>query len=95
VTRERAQSFLTHDHIDRIVSAYGNFADDEGFAAVATLDDIANQNGNLSIPLYVKRGGADEEHNLAEAVASWRTSAAALHVAAEDVFKLLDPEGTA
>lgn len=95
VTRERAQSFLTPDHIDRIVSAYEASADDDGFAAVATLDDIASQDGNLSIPLYVKRVGAAEEHDLEEAVASWRTSAAALREAAEDLFKLLDYEGTA
>ncbi len=92
VTRERAQSFLTPDHIDRIVSAYEAFADDDGFAAVATLDDIASQNGNLSIPLYVKRAGVADEHDLEDALAAWRESAAELRVAASDLFNLLDSE---
>ncbi|MGI8936765.1 MAG: type I restriction-modification system subunit M [Iamia sp.] len=92
VTRERARSFLTPDHIERIVSAYGTFADDEGFAAVATLDDIASQNGNLSIPLYVKRPGAPAEHDLELAVTAWRDSAAELRSAAADLFKLLGLE---
>jgi type I restriction enzyme M protein len=34
VTRERAQSFLTSDHIQRIVSAYETFQDEPGFARV-------------------------------------------------------------
>ena len=37
VTRERAQSFLTDDHIEHIVKAYEDFTDESGFARVATL----------------------------------------------------------
>jgi type I restriction enzyme M protein len=93
VTRERAQSFLTPGHIERVVSAYAAFTDGEGFAAVATLDEIAGQDGNLSIPLYVKRAGDAQEHDLEQTLAEWRTSAAELRVAANDLFKLLDAEG--
>lgn len=53
VTRERAQSFLTDDHIDRIVKTYKAFEDVPGFARVATLQEILGRDGNLSIPLYV------------------------------------------
>ena len=53
VTRERAQSFLTDDHIERIVAAYRDFRDEPGFTRVATLEEIRARNGNLSIPLYV------------------------------------------
>jgi type I restriction enzyme M protein len=53
VTRERAQGFLTDDHIERIVQAYEKFADDPGFARVVTLEEIRAKDGNLSIPLYV------------------------------------------
>ena len=34
VTRERAQSFLTDDHIQRIAAAYRAFGDEDGFARV-------------------------------------------------------------
>lgn len=95
VTRERAQSFLTPEHIARIVSAYRAFADDEGFAAVATLDDIAGREGNLSIPLYVRREGSGEYHDLAATVAAWRHSAEDLRKAAQDLFDQLDTEGVA
>jgi type I restriction enzyme M protein len=53
VTRERAQSFLTDDHIERIVKAYEQFKDEPGFTHVATLEEIRAKDGNLSIPLYV------------------------------------------
>jgi type I restriction enzyme M protein len=53
VTRERARSFLTDDHIERIVKAHAKFKDDPGFARAATLEDIRAKDGNLSIPLYV------------------------------------------
>ena len=54
VTRERARSFLTDDHIEGLVAAYREFRDDPGFARVATLDEIRANHGNLSIPLYVE-----------------------------------------
>src|SRR5688572_23655941 len=54
VTRERAQSFLTDDHIERIVTAYEKFKDETGFTRVVTLGEIRASDGNLSIPLYVR-----------------------------------------
>ena len=53
VTRERAQSFLTDEHIEQIVKAYERFADEPGFAHVATREEVRANEGNLSIPLYV------------------------------------------
>jgi type I restriction enzyme M protein len=55
VTRERAQSFLKPEHQQHILNAYKTFADEPGFAKLATLAEIAANTGNLSIPLYVKR----------------------------------------
>ena len=58
VTRERAQSFLTEDHIERIVTAYRAFKTDPGFTCVARLQEIRAKGGNLSIPLYVALAAA-------------------------------------
>jgi type I restriction enzyme M protein len=55
VTRERAQSFLKDKHQAHILAAYQTFANEPGFARVATVDEIAAQDYSLSIPLYVKR----------------------------------------
>lgn len=59
VTRERAQSFLKPEHQERILAAFKNFQDDAGFAKVATLEEVAANGSNLSIPLYVRRIGAN------------------------------------
>lgn len=55
VTRERAQSYLTPAQQERIVSAYRRFENEAGLATVATLNEIAGRDHNLSIPLFVRR----------------------------------------
>ncbi len=52
VTRERAQSFLTDGHIDRVVKAYEKFKDEPDFAHVATVEEIRKQGWSLNISLY-------------------------------------------
>lgn len=49
VTRERAQSFLTEGHIKRILAAYREFAETDGFARVVSVEEIGANGGNLSI----------------------------------------------
>jgi len=95
VTRERAQSFLTDDHIERIVEAYKQFADDPGFARVVTLDEIRAKDSNLSIPLYVAPAGngstveVKADSGFADSCGEWLKSAATV---AESVASLL-PKG--
>jgi type I restriction enzyme M protein len=82
VTRERAQSFLTDDHIERIVQAYEQFKNEPGFTYVATLEEIRAKDGNLSIPLYAAQtspGGNDQDSEAAakelpKAIQNWLTS---------------------
>jgi type I restriction enzyme M protein len=84
VTRERAQSFLTDAHIQRILLAYRDFKDEAGFARVVPMDDIRAKDGNLSIPLYVggetqgQQTSAPDTPNTAlpEALSAWLASAA-------------------
>jgi type I restriction enzyme M protein len=84
VTRERAQSFLTDEHIERIVKTYEQFKDEAGLARVATLEEIRAKDGNLSIPLYVARAGngttvkVEAESDLAASFDRWLQSASAV-----------------
>ena len=55
VARERAQSFLKPEHQSKILSAYQDFAEQSGFTAVVTNEDILAEGANLSIPRYVKK----------------------------------------
>ena len=62
IARERAQSFLRAENQQRILDTYLAFADEPGFAAVATTDAVLAKGGNLSIARYVKkaRPGMDQ-----------------------------------
>jgi len=95
VTRERAQSFLTPAHIDRIVTAYRNFRREDGFTAVATLDEIAGKQNNLNIPLYVKRASLATRPDLTSVLTAWRASSTELRRVASELLELLDTAGDA
>jgi type I restriction enzyme M protein len=94
VTRERAQSFLTDDHIERIVKAYEKFKDVDGFAQVVTTKAILEKDGNLSIPLYVSAettqtsddNAAAQATALPEALGAWLKSSSDLHKRLGNLF---------
>lgn len=95
VARERAQSFLTPEHQERIHAAYRSFADDEQFAKVATAADIAVQGWSLSIPLFVKRKGLSfagdgEATSIPHAWAAWEASGRTFWVEMDAVVDILD-----
>lgn len=81
VTRERAQSFLTEEHIQRIVSAYRASGEEDGFARVVGLDEIRAQDGNLSISMYISTPAAEASvvmrtpASLPDTLAAWLSSA--------------------
>jgi type I restriction enzyme M protein len=95
VTRERAQSFLTDDHIQRIVAAYQAFADEDGFARVVSNDEVREKASSLSIPLYVRAengngNGAAEAVSLKQAIATWQEGSMALRESMEGLFEALE-----
>ena len=53
VTSERAQSFLTDAHLQRIVRAYQDFKDEPGFTRVVPIEEIRAKEGCLNITLYI------------------------------------------
>lgn len=73
-------SYLKPEHQQRIADAYHAFKDVEGFAKVASLADIRANDGNLSIPLYVRGKAVGDEKGeydtdgLQEAIKIWKMS---------------------
>ncbi len=63
VARERAQSFLKPEHQQRILTAYRRFMDEPAFAKVATIAEVLEKDGNLSIPRYVRPSGDGAQSN--------------------------------
>lgn len=93
VTRERAQSFLTDDHIEHIVKAYERFKDEPGFTHVATLDEIRKHGGNLNIPLFVaatepkrRSNGNGNGNAIHKALSEWLGSASEVRNALKSVL---------
>jgi type I restriction enzyme M protein len=92
VAREQAQSFLRDSHQQKILAAYEGFADQEGFATVAPVDQIADKDYSLAIPLYVtsacSSAGADDI-DIETAIAEWRTVAKNTDAVLDKVLALL------
>ena len=77
VTRKNAESYLEQAHIEKIVSAYIERIDIPQFCTVATCKQIANNNFNLSIPLYAnafKNNNIFETITTSDALESWISS---------------------
>ena len=97
VARERAQSFLTDDHIARIVNAYQSDDDVPEFSRLVPLDDIRSQQHNLSMPLYIRGEPANGECNdsaewkasFADAIEAWRASSKVLRVSMTKLFEVI------
>jgi type I restriction enzyme M protein len=94
VARERAQSSLKPEHQERILDAYQAFADDLGFAAVASTADILGKDANLSIPLYVRRSAGlangRESMGLRSAWAAFETSGREFWLQMDALIDVLD-----
>jgi len=100
VTRERAQSFLTEAHIERIVAAYRAFSDEDGFTHVAAQEELVANKANLSIPLYVQvavsptqEGAGCDAQSLVETVAAWQESSRSLRASMEELLTTLRDAG--
>lgn len=95
VARERAQSFLDEEHIQRILKTYQKFEDENGFARVVSLDEIHRNNSNLSIPLYVRaraNGVASQPNDrpLAKVIEEWQASSDTLRSSMKRLLDTLD-----
>ena len=95
VTRERAQSFLTPKQQQRILECFNTFDIEDGFSAVATLEQITANNANLSIPLYVKRltainSGTEQPATLTEAWTHWQTDGQVFWQQMDELVETLD-----
>ena len=67
--RGRSQNTMEPEHAQEILAAYQNFKDVDGLARVVPLEDIAGNDFNLNIPLYVAPAETGEQVTLADALA--------------------------
>ncbi|MCZ8020709.1 MAG: class I SAM-dependent DNA methyltransferase [Cyclobacteriaceae bacterium] len=86
---ERTNAWLEPQHIKKISDAYWKFKDAEGFARVASNKDVLDNNGNLSIQLYVKQAANNIEHNTEELIADIKAGQKQINVSLESLFTQL------
>lgn len=95
VAREQAQSFLRDAHQTKILDAYRGSVDIEQFAAMVTIDQIADRGFSLSIPLYVagaKAADSSQRVDVIDALAGWRQAVNASDRAIDAVRRTLRSE---
>jgi type I restriction enzyme M protein len=95
VARERAMSFLKPEHQARIAAAYAQYIDQDGFAKLVTIDEIAAHGFSLSIPLYVKRGAnasatTGNTLTLREACDAWESAGRTFWMEMDAVVDMID-----
>lgn len=94
VTRKNAQSFLEDEHIAHITSAYEHFADEERYARLATIADIAERDYSLNIALYVRNEMAAEPVlPVEECAEDWLVQSIALQEQMQSLVDMLQKEG--
>ena len=95
VERKNAQSYLEEKHIKRIAEAYLKYTDEDGFAKVATIQEIDDNNFSLSIPLYVKQAEDEssvDTRNVQEHYESWRASSEMMKLSFKKLNAMLGKE---
>lgn len=95
VERKNAQSYLEDKHIKRIAAAYKNYCNEGDFVKIATIQDIADNNFSLSIPLYVKPETREDEkdtRSVQEHYDSWLASSEMMKLSYEKLNTMLGKE---
>lgn len=90
---DRAQNELLAEHVQRIYGWYRDFKDVRGLARVVTLDEIATNEYNLSIPRYVEPKAEQDALSLDEAMRDLRRSAQDAFAAEDKLIAILTREG--
>lgn len=91
VKQDKTIGFLEAKHIDKIFSAYHGFTNIENFAAIASIEDVLNNKGNMSISLYVRPdiGKANFALLFEEAYENWETQSKKLEKSMNQLFQTI------
>jgi type I restriction enzyme M protein len=96
--RQDTKNVMRDEDIDRIATAFGDGAEDDGFSVWVTREEIRSRRYNLSVRRYVRGAAEDEEGlTLAEALAELRASrdeCRSADSALDELLAELDGNGT-
>jgi type I restriction enzyme M protein len=74
VSRQRTFSFLSDENQKKIADAFNSASDVDGFSRRVGINDIAEQNFDLTVHRYVQRAVAETGVSVADAILSFKAS---------------------
>jgi type I restriction enzyme M protein len=86
---DRTNAWLEPQHIKKISNAYWNFTDLLGFAKVISNKEVLENNGNLSLQLFVKQATLDNKHNTKELISNIKIDQEQINNSLENLFQQL------
>ena len=86
---DRSNAWLEPKHIKKISDAYWKNKDEIGFAKVISNKEVLENNGNLSVQLYVKQVTIDNQHNTEDLISEIRLSQNQINTSLDNLFTQL------
>jgi type I restriction enzyme M protein len=83
---ERTNAWLEPQHIKKIADAYWKFKDAVGFAKVMSNSEVLENNGNLSLQLYVKQAEVANEHNIENLITEVKAGQKQINASLDNLF---------
>ena len=90
---DRSNAWLEPQHIKRMSDAYWKFKNEDGFSTVVSTKDVLENNGNLSIQLYVKQVAIVSEHDTTDLISKIKTEQIEINASMDQLFKQLNQIG--
>ena len=87
---ERTNAWLEQKHIKKISDAYWKYKDTEGFAKVMNIKDVFENNGNLSLQLYVRQKSDKIEHNTEDLINNIKTNQRSINDSLKTLYAQLE-----
>ncbi len=90
---ERTNAWLEPQHIKKISDTYWNYKDADGFAKLMTNNEVLENNGNLSLQLYVKQDTVVNKYNSADLIAEIKLGQQQVNISIDNLFTQLNNIG--
>ena len=90
VKQESNIAFLKENHIRKILSAYKNYQNEDGFCKVVSKEEVLEKRGNLNLSIYVSNNTAKDKILFEDALIDWKKSSYELKSNMEELFKDLN-----
>ncbi|HTA27382.1 MAG TPA: class I SAM-dependent DNA methyltransferase [Bacteroidia bacterium] len=90
---ERTNAWLEPSHVKKIATTYRAFKEDEGFSKIATIKEVMENSGNLSLPLYIKIANDTQQDSVKKILKELRKSHDGINESMDELFSQLQELG--